>query len=158
MRRACRLRSCRDESRASARPHRPGLPERRRSRSASSELWSYGEWFRRAAAIAGGCAALPGLQAGDRVALFMANCPQYLELLYGIWHAGLVAVPINNKLHAREVAFILEIRRRRCCSSLAIWAIARQRRCGAQRPGLRIVSSTTPEYRRLASTATRSPS
>ena len=38
----------------------------------------------------------------------MANRPRYLELLYGIWHAGLVAVPINNKLHAREVAFILE--------------------------------------------------
>jgi acyl-CoA synthetase (AMP-forming)/AMP-acid ligase II len=52
------------------------------------------------------CAAFAGLQAGDRVALFMANCPQYLELLYGIWHAGLVAVPINHKLHAREVAFI----------------------------------------------------
>ena len=48
-----------------------------------------------------------GLQAGDRVALLMRNCPQYLEILYGAWFAGLVVVPINYKLHAREVEYIL---------------------------------------------------
>ena len=37
----------------------------------------------------------------------MANCTQYLELLYGIWFCGAVAVPINAKLHPREAAFIL---------------------------------------------------
>jgi long-chain acyl-CoA synthetase len=74
------------------------------------ELWSYGELFRRAAATAGSaCAIRLCLPAGDRVALVHGqSCPQYLELLYGIWHAGLVAVPINNKLHAREVAFIVD--------------------------------------------------
>lgn len=49
-----------------------------------------------------------GLQPGDRVGIFMKNRPQYLEALYGIWYAGLVAVPINAKLHPRECAFILE--------------------------------------------------
>ena len=49
-----------------------------------------------------------GLRQGDRVALVMANCPQYLECLYAIWWAGLVAVPVNAKLHPREAAFILE--------------------------------------------------
>jgi acyl-CoA synthetase (AMP-forming)/AMP-acid ligase II len=29
----------------------------------------------------------------------MENCPEYLEALYGIWFAGLIAVPINAKLH-----------------------------------------------------------
>ncbi|QUN30497.1 AMP-binding protein [Cupriavidus sp. KK10] len=48
-----------------------------------------------------------GLQAGDRVALVMKNCPQYVELLYGIWHAGLCAVPINARLHPREIEGIL---------------------------------------------------
>ena len=48
-----------------------------------------------------------GLQPGDRIALFMANTPQYVELLYACWHAGLVAVPINARLHARELRFIL---------------------------------------------------
>lgn len=49
-----------------------------------------------------------GLHAGERVALVMKNCPQYIELLYGIWHAGLCAVPINAKLHPREINGILQ--------------------------------------------------
>jgi acyl-CoA synthetase (AMP-forming)/AMP-acid ligase II len=48
------------------------------------------------------------LTPGERVGLFMANCPQFLEILLACWHAGLVAVPINNKLHAREAEFILD--------------------------------------------------
>lgn len=45
---------------------------------------------------------------GERVGLFMSNSPEYLEILYGIWFAGLVAVPINAKLHASEARFILQ--------------------------------------------------
>lgn len=37
----------------------------------------------------------------------MKNAPDYVACLYACWHAGLVAVPINAKLHAREIAFIL---------------------------------------------------
>jgi long-chain acyl-CoA synthetase len=48
-----------------------------------------------------------GLGPGDRLALFMANSPEYLEVLYGAWFAGLVAVPINAKLHPKEVEYIL---------------------------------------------------
>jgi long-chain acyl-CoA synthetase len=48
------------------------------------------------------------LQTADRVALVMSNRPAYLEVLFAIWHAGLVAVPINAKLHPKEVAFILQ--------------------------------------------------
>jgi len=47
------------------------------------------------------------LDRGDRVALVAKNCPEYLELLYAIWHAGLVAVPINAKLHRNEFRYIL---------------------------------------------------
>ncbi|WP_291992877.1 AMP-binding protein [Candidatus Accumulibacter sp. ACC003] len=119
------------------------------------EVYSYGELFHRVAAIAGalrsavgGC----GLQPGDRVALFMANCPEYLELLYGIWHAGLVAVPINNKLHPREVAFILE------SSAASLLFVAGDRSAAApmwsdSTPGLRVVSVDEPAYRQLASVA-----
>ncbi len=49
-----------------------------------------------------------GLEPGDRVALVMSNRPCYLELLFAAWHAGLVVVPVNAKLHPREVAFILQ--------------------------------------------------
>ena len=44
---------------------------------------------------------------GTRVAIFLQNRPEYLEILYAIWAAGLVAVPVNAKLHPRELAFIL---------------------------------------------------
>lgn len=44
---------------------------------------------------------------GDRVALFMKNCCEYLELLYAIWWAGAVAVPINCKLHPVEAGWIV---------------------------------------------------
>ena len=48
-----------------------------------------------------------GLRPGERVALYMQNCVEYFEILFGIWHAGLVAVPVNAKLHPRELAWIL---------------------------------------------------
>jgi long-chain acyl-CoA synthetase len=47
------------------------------------------------------------LKPGDRVGLVMKNCPAYLELMFACWHAGLVAVPINAKLHPKELEFIL---------------------------------------------------
>lgn len=49
-----------------------------------------------------------GIKPGDRVALFMKNCPNYLVALYGIWYAGAAAVPINAKLHAKEAAWIIQ--------------------------------------------------
>jgi long-chain acyl-CoA synthetase len=60
----------------------------------------------RAARLAAGLREKARLAPGDRVAIFMGNAPEYLEAMYGIWWAGLVAVPINSKLHAREVAYI----------------------------------------------------
>src|SRR3990167_1726794 len=56
-----------------------------------------------------------GLQAGDRVAFAMANCVESVEVMYAIWHAGLCAVPMNAKLHAKEMAFILENSGARLC-------------------------------------------
>jgi long-chain acyl-CoA synthetase len=48
------------------------------------------------------------IKRGDRVALAMKNCPEYYELLFACWHAGITAVPMNAKLHAKEFAYILE--------------------------------------------------
>ncbi|MEM7500018.1 MAG: AMP-binding protein [Pseudomonadota bacterium] len=61
-----------------------------------------------AAAIAAGLRARHRIAPGERVALLMPNATTYLEALYGIWHAGAAAVPINAKLHPREAAWILE--------------------------------------------------
>ena len=70
-------------------------------------LMNYRELAERVARIAGALQAM-GLEAGDRVCIISKNCPQYLELVYGCWHAGLVAVPTNAKLHATEFAYILD--------------------------------------------------
>lgn len=45
---------------------------------------------------------------GDRVAIFLANSSAYIEVLCGAWYAGLVVVPINYKLSADEVRYIIE--------------------------------------------------
>ena len=68
---------------------------------------TYAEMGQRVPRLAAGLMAAGGLQAGDRVALLLKNSPDYWELLFAIWHAGLAAVPINAKLHAREVAWII---------------------------------------------------
>lgn len=47
------------------------------------------------------------LTAGDRVAIVSANCPEYVEILFGAWAAGLVVVPLNAKLHVLEIMQIL---------------------------------------------------
>lgn len=67
----------------------------------------YAAFRDRAAALAAALIA-DGVRPGDRVALFMANCPEFLVTLWGAWIAGAVAVPVNSKLHPREAAFILE--------------------------------------------------
>jgi len=68
---------------------------------------TYRELSSRVAALAAGLLGR-GLAPGDRVALAMKNCPEYYELMFACWHAGLAAVPINAKLHPKEFAYILE--------------------------------------------------
>ena len=70
-------------------------------------LRTYGEVADRVSRLAGALANDFGLRSGDRVALVAKNCPQYVEIVYACWHAGLVAVPANAKLHADEFAYIL---------------------------------------------------
>ena len=56
-----------------------------------------------------------GLAPGDRVALVMKNCPEYAELMFACWHAGLTAVPVNAKLAAAEFQYILDHSGARVC-------------------------------------------
>ncbi len=71
------------------------------------EAWSsYARLGLVAARMAGGLDAR-GFVPGDRVAICMRNGPESLQALDGIWWAGMVAVPVNASLHAREVDFIV---------------------------------------------------
>ena len=69
-------------------------------------LHDYAALASRAARLAGAFEAA-GLVPGDRVALVSRNLPEYVETLFGCWWAGLVAVPVNAKLHVRELAYVL---------------------------------------------------
>lgn len=55
------------------------------------------------------------LPEGARIALAMKNCPAYVEVMTAAWWAGLVAVPMNPKLHPREIAHILTASGARIC-------------------------------------------
>src|SRR5262245_28464588 len=76
---------------------------------------TYGALVNRVTQLAGTLTHCCGLQPGDRVALAMSNSPEYVEILYAVWHAGLTAVPMNAKLHRREFAYILENSGARLC-------------------------------------------
>ncbi len=69
---------------------------------------SYGPLGDRVSRLASGLTQKLNLKAGDRVGIAAKNCIEYHELLFACWHAGLVAVPMNAKLHAREFSYILE--------------------------------------------------
>src|SRR5437763_8811474 len=66
------------------------------------------EMAARVRAIAGYLRGKLGCAAGERVGIISHNSAHYLEAVFGIWHAGLVAVPINSRLHAREFEYILQ--------------------------------------------------
>lgn len=84
------------------------FPERPAVALGNVDLYNYRELAARVFSLSGSLRTYFGLRRGERVALYMRNCPQYIEILYAIWHAGLVAVPINCKLHPKEVEYILQ--------------------------------------------------
>ncbi|MEC9346440.1 MAG: AMP-binding protein [Pseudomonadota bacterium] len=103
----------------------------------------------RAAGLAAGLTGTLGLKRGDRVAILQKNGAHYTETLYGIWWAGLVAVPVNAKLHPKEIAWItgnsgaaLVI----TSADLADDAVEAGRQCD---PAPRIVVAGSPDYERL---------
>ena len=71
------------------------------------EATTYGEMARRAAALAGGLAR-HGVGRGDVVALLSYNCPEFLETIFAANYLGAIAMPINWRLAAPEVRYILE--------------------------------------------------
>jgi long-chain acyl-CoA synthetase len=83
------------------RPERPALAV------GSQVVLSYGGLARRVCALARGLQGRLNLMKHDRVALAMKNCPQFWEVAFACWHAGLTAVPMNAKLHPREFAYIM---------------------------------------------------
>ncbi len=86
---------------ATRRPAAPAVTQ-------GAQSWRYGEFSQRVAGTAAYLRERLGVQPGERIGIVMHNCPGVLQLMYGCWHAGLCAMPINAKLHPREVAFIID--------------------------------------------------
>ncbi|TNE34580.1 MAG: long-chain fatty acid--CoA ligase, partial [Alphaproteobacteria bacterium] len=80
---------------------------------------TYREFAAQSAALGGALRDKFGLKAGDRVALIMKNHPEYWVALFAVWRAGLVAVPVNAKLHINEFRYILENSDSRLCFATA---------------------------------------
>ena len=90
-------------------------PARPAAATGTRVVATYGQLAERSARLAGALREQFGLKPGDRVAVIAKNSHHYLELLYGIWHAGLAAVPANAKLHGAELGYILEHSGARVC-------------------------------------------
>jgi long-chain acyl-CoA synthetase len=66
-----------------------------------SELWSHTQF------LAGILRQQFGIRPGDRVGLWLKNCPEFVPALFAILQANAVVVPINNFLKLDEVGYIL---------------------------------------------------
>lgn len=128
---------------AAARPDSPALAV------GETIVASYAAHAERSARLAAALLRLHGLVPGDRVAIAMKNAPEYSEVLFGAWHAGCAAVPMNARLHPREMAWILENSGARVCFVDAGLAggIAEAAASLAHPPAL--VAAGSPAYRAL---------
>ncbi len=82
-------------------PDRPALYE------GAQLLLDYRALAQRTASLAAYLKEECSVAPGDRVAIFSANCVEYLEALNAILWAGAIAVPVNYKLHVKELDYVL---------------------------------------------------
>lgn len=67
---------------------------------------NYGRFERMTASLAASLSRL-GVAKGDRVCLFMQNCPQYIIAIFAVWRLGAVAVTANPMYKEDELAYQL---------------------------------------------------
>jgi acyl-CoA synthetase (AMP-forming)/AMP-acid ligase II len=82
----------------------PALP----AITADDARYCYAAFEARVASLAGGFRGRMGLAPGSRVAIVMENCADYLPVMFAAWRAGLAAIPVNAKLHPKEIAWIVD--------------------------------------------------
>lgn len=58
-----------------------------------------------------------GLRSGDRVGLHWHNSVEFVTVMLGAWRAGMVVVPVNPRMKAAEIAYVLENSGARLCFS-----------------------------------------
>lgn len=93
------------------------------------------------------------LQRGDRVLIYARNRAEYIEVMFGCWHAGLIAVPINARLHAREVSYIIHDTGARVCFASTDLLESIAAAANQATSAIRIVEMGSAEYVRMRSSA-----
>ncbi len=76
------------------------------------QRFTYTQFAERAERLAGFLVAAGALP-GDRIAFLSTNCHRLLEAYYGVLEAGCVLMPLNIRLSAQELAFVLKDARAR---------------------------------------------
>jgi long-chain acyl-CoA synthetase len=71
------------------------------------ETFTYNQVAQRAHWLAAELSNRFEVRPGDRVGVWLKNCPEFVSVLFGIFEAGAVVVPINNFLKPEEVAYML---------------------------------------------------
>ena len=69
--------------------------------------FTYAALFAQSRAVAAELTGKFGVKPGDRVALWVKNCPEFVSSVFGILSAGGVVVPINNFFKPAEVSYIV---------------------------------------------------
>ncbi len=67
---------------------------------------THGEYAARVERLAAGLAA-KGLMSGDRIAVLAQNCLEYVDLYGAAARLGLIMVPVNWRLAAEEIAYVI---------------------------------------------------
>jgi fatty-acyl-CoA synthase len=67
---------------------------------------SYRDVVQQSERIARGLRSL-GVRPGDRVALVLANVPEFVPLVFAIWRLGATAIPVNYLFKAKELAYVI---------------------------------------------------
>src|SRR5271156_5671702 len=73
----------------------------------NQNTYTYAQFADRTRRLAGGLCQT-GVQPGDRVAFLSTNCHRLLEAYYGVLEAGAVLLPLNIRLAASELGYILQ--------------------------------------------------
>jgi fatty-acyl-CoA synthase len=90
------------------------LPERAARRWGAREAlcfrgrrWTFADLDAGVDRVARGLIAL-GIRPGDKVALWMVNRPEWIEIAFAVIKIGAVLVPVNTRLRTEDVAYILD--------------------------------------------------
>src|SRR6266705_5115777 len=68
--------------------------------------WTFAELHMRVDAVAKGLLAL-GIAPGDKVALWMVNRPEWIDVMFAIMKIGAVLVPVNTRFRTEDMAYVL---------------------------------------------------